>query len=67
MKVLIMDAETRIRYKNWKGNTSDRTIVPHFVWYGCTQYHPEHQMLVRATDTAKYEIRDFALKDMEIL
>lgn len=67
MKALIMDAETRIRYKNWKGVVAERIIIPHFAWYGCTEYHPDHQMLLRATDVAKGEIRDFALSDMEIL
>jgi len=52
-----------IVYKNWRGETSRRSIVPLKVWYGATEWHPEPQWLLQALDTEKGVVRDFALKD----
>lgn len=62
------NAETPLRflYKNWKGNTRERTVQPISVWYGKTEYHPEDQWFLKATDVEEGdEQRDFALKDIE--
>ena len=51
-----------ITYKNWRGETSVRRIVPmaapHF---GQTDWHPEPQWLLRAWDVDKQAEREFAL------
>lgn len=62
--ILEIDTPIRVRYTNWKGETDDRTIIPHQVWFGSTEYHPEPQWLVHAHDVEKDALRDFALKDM---
>lgn len=50
-------------YTNWKGVTSERTIIPRKVWFGRTEWHPELQWLVTAWDVDKSAERDFALAD----
>ena len=52
-----------LTYTNWRGETTQRTIVPRRVWFGSTDWHPRRQWLLTALDTEKGEERDFALKD----
>ena len=53
-----------IRYKNWRGEEGVRRIVPEKIWFGHSEWHEEEQWFIRAKDTDKNEIRDFALKDI---
>lgn len=53
----------RITYRNWRGEVSERNIVPQSVWFGATEWHPEPQWLLSALDTDKGVARDFALAD----
>lgn len=53
----------RFTYTNWRGETSERTIQPKYVWFGSTEWHPEPQWLLTAFDLEKNAHRDFALKD----
>lgn len=53
----------RITYRNWRGEVSERNIVPWSVWFGATDWHPEPQWLLSALDTDKGAARDFALAD----
>lgn len=67
-----------IKYKNWKGKTSVRSIIPSGeIIFGSNQFHKEPQYLLKAKDvkydtqTGKYfpdgVEKNFALKDiMEI-
>lgn len=55
--------EVTIGYTNWRGEYSERRIVPRFAWVGKTEWHPEEQWLLRAFDRDKGAVRDFALKD----
>lgn len=55
-----------LTYTNWKGETSERTIIPMSVWFGKTTWHPEEQWLLEAFDVEKNAMRDFALKDFGI-
>lgn len=55
----------RINYTNWRGETSERTIVPIEVWFGTTEWHPEEQWFLRAHDVDKDAVRDFALRDIK--
>lgn len=52
-------------YKNWKGNTKERLIIPMRVYFGSTEFHLEPQWLLEAQCLQKKELRIFALKDME--
>jgi predicted DNA-binding transcriptional regulator YafY len=53
-----------INYTNYKGETSDRNIIPHSIHFGHSDYHKENQWLLKATDIDKNVIREFALKDI---
>lgn len=53
----------RITYRNWRGEVSERNIVPQSVWFGATEWHPEPQWLLSALDTDKGAARDFTLAD----
>jgi predicted DNA-binding transcriptional regulator YafY len=56
--------EIRIRYRNWRGELSLRRIVPDHIWFGATEWHPEHQWLLDALDLDKGERRSFAILDI---
>lgn len=49
-----------VLYRNWKGDTRERTIRPRFLWFGSTTWHPTTQWLVSALDE-EGETKDFAL------
>lgn len=53
----------KLFYRNHRGEVSLRTFIPHGIWHGSTDWHPEPQYLVRGYDTDKDGIRDYALKD----
>ncbi|WP_169194977.1 Lar family restriction alleviation protein [Devosia sp. MC1541] len=53
-----------IGYTNWRGEYSEREIVPISPWYGSTEWHPEPQWLLKGWDVAKGAERDFAIKDI---
>lgn len=53
-----------MKYKNWRGVTSTRKIIPDYIWFGVTQYHQNLQWLLHALDAEKNEYRDFALADI---
>lgn len=57
----------RMIYKNYRGETSERSIVPSGIRWGCNQWHPEHQWILRAWDFEKKDFRDFALKDCKFI
>jgi hypothetical protein len=52
-------------YKNWRGETATRTIVPLRLHYGSSIYHPEPQFLLKVVDLEKNAERDFALCDIQ--
>lgn len=55
-----------IVYTNYKGETSNRLIIPKKIWFGETEWHPERQWLLTALDLdKKLETRDFAMKDIK--
>lgn len=63
-KLMVMGVPHRVTYTNYRGETAKRTIIPINLWYGHTEWHTEDQWLLRALDTEKDQIRDFAMKDM---
>lgn len=56
--------ELQFQYKNWRGETSVRRVLPMKIWYGKTDWHPDEQWFIKAIDVEKGEERDFALTDM---
>lgn len=60
----IVTRKLRFQYRNWRGEWQRRDVEPIAIWFGATKWHPESQWLMRATDLAKGEIRDFAMHDM---
>lgn len=57
----------RMEYRNWRGETSERTIIPERLWYGVTQWHPVPCWLLSALDVEKGEMRDFALAECKFI
>jgi len=52
-------------YTNYRGETSVRKVLPIKIWFGKTDWHPEPQWLMDATDIEKNELRNFAIKDIK--
>ncbi|WP_038367787.1 hypothetical protein [Bosea sp. UNC402CLCol] len=48
------------RYTNWRGETAERTFIPHRVFFGSNEWHPEPQVLIEAMDCEKGALRTFA-------
>lgn len=57
--------KVKIIYTNWRGETSERLIIPIKIWFGSTKWHNDKQWFIRALDVEKNEERDFALKDIK--
>ena len=53
-----------ILYKNWKGKTAVRRIIPQEISYEATQWHLEEQWLLHAYDVDKQAKRSFACRDI---
>jgi hypothetical protein len=50
-----------VRYVNWRGEESGRRILPHGMRWGSTEWHPEDQWLIQATDLKDNKLKEFAL------
>lgn len=59
-------ADVRIKYTNYKGETSWRVISPVGIRFGPTVWHQEPQWLLSAMDLDKNEYREFAVKDIVV-
>ena len=55
----------KILYKNWKGKTSYRNIIPKSIEFKSTEWHNEEQWILNAWDIDKKAERGFALKDIK--
>lgn len=51
-----------VPYKNYKGETAVRNIMPITVYYGSNEWHPEEQWLMVAWDADKKALRTFSLQ-----
>lgn len=60
---VLMGEPLELPYKNWRGEISTRKIQPIRLEFGATEWHPEPQWLLVATDIEKNAERSFALKD----
>lgn len=52
-------------YTNYRGETSERTIIPKSIRFGSTDWHREPQLLLLAFDVEKQADREFAVKDFK--
>jgi len=59
------DVMISVRYKNYRGETSERKIIPLEISLGKTEYHKETQWLLQVWDLDKEDYRTYALKDIE--
>lgn len=55
---------TKVEYRNHRGLTATRTIVPRRVWFGSTEWHPAPQWLVDVDDIDRQVERTFAYRDI---
>lgn len=62
----LIGSSWKIMYTNYRGVEALRHITIKDVYVGSTIYHPQMQMLMRAYDHDKKEVRDFAVKDVQI-
>jgi predicted DNA-binding transcriptional regulator YafY len=53
-----------IDYTNWRGERSERLIIPIRIHWGTSDWHPGVQWLLDAFDLEKNGLRTFALKDI---
>jgi hypothetical protein len=51
-------------YTNWRGERRTRTVKMLEFMFGSTEHHPEPQMLLRALDIDKNEVRYFAVRNI---
>lgn len=54
-----------IYYKNHRGETGWRTILPLELYWGKTEWHPEAQWFLSAFDADKNAERTFAMRDIQ--
>ena len=52
-------------YKNYRGELSERVVIPVRIYHGSTEWHPDPQWLMEAWDMEKDAIRAFAMSDMQ--
>jgi hypothetical protein len=55
----------RVRYRNHRGETAERTITPWGIEWGSTDFHPEPQWLLTCLDHDRHAARTYALKDCD--
>lgn len=53
-----------VRYTNYRGELSQRRIVPERIWFGSSQWHPRPQWMLEATEPDRGVTRSFALADV---
>ena len=56
--------KVNILYKNWKGRTAVRCIVPKDLRFESSQWHPEVQWILHAYDVDEQAERSFACKSI---
>ncbi|MEU1237895.1 hypothetical protein ABZ399_27340 [Micromonospora aurantiaca] len=59
-----MSKAVYILYRNYRGETARRYILPMRVWFGLTEWHGEPQWLLDAVDLEKDAERSFAFRDI---
>jgi predicted DNA-binding transcriptional regulator YafY len=57
--------QVHILYRNYKGVTGWRKIVPQGIRFASNQWHPEDQWLLEALDLEKGAPRSFAMREIQ--
>lgn len=57
--------QIKILYKNYKGETAIREIIPIQMIFDSSEYHKDKQWLLKAFALDKKEERTFALKEIQ--
>lgn len=55
----------RVLYKNYRGETGWRTIIPQEIFFGSNDYHAEEQWLLKVQDIEKGAERIYAMADIQ--
>jgi hypothetical protein len=61
MRIEFGETAQKFIYTNWRGQTRERWLIPVYLWWGATEWHPEPQWLLHALDCAEGKVKDFAL------
>lgn len=61
----IFDAAIKLIYKNWRGEISERKIIPLSVFWGENKFHKGEQWLMKVFDLDKKDYRTYSLKDIK--
>jgi len=59
-----MSGEITFRYRNHKGISSARRVIPIKIEYKTSQWHKGQQWILQAYCIERNETRDFAMKDI---
>lgn len=59
------EAAILVSYKNYRGEISNRKIIPLRIFFGKTEYHPQEQYLLEVWDLDKEDFRTYSLADIE--
>jgi len=59
-----MKKSLKFEYRNWKGRSSLRCVLPTKIYWGSTEYHKQEQWLMEAYDLDKKALRTFAVTDI---
>lgn len=57
----------KIKYKNWRGEESEREIIPESIYYGANKFHPQAGWLIAGVDVESGKNKTFSMRDMVIL
>ncbi len=58
------DKRISFDYRNHRGELTQRCVVPVILYWGTTEYYPEHQWILKAWDMDKKCTRDFAVRNI---
>lgn len=64
LSLSVLDRSIKVKYKNWKGETSIRIIIPEQIHYGHTAYHPQDQWLLDVWDIEKDAQRTYSMMNI---
>lgn len=51
-------------YRNWRGETRERTVIPHDIYFGEMPHHVGRQWFLNALCCEKGAMRSFAIEDI---
>lgn len=54
-----------ISYKNHRGETQVRRVLPQRIWFGSTDWHPAEQWFMDAYDLDREAVRSFAMRAID--